>query len=284
MDVSDAFKWPSGSELLLEVTIDRRGRPAEVGELITVLQKLQWAAAIAEAMAHYCVKVRDAELDDETEFKVWLKSLLDLSESQVPDDGSASEFDAYFDTNAILGKLNKIAGTVSAPKRSGIELRLRIELVEIFHENPTRGWFVVRGSLLSLGFFAAIHEGVHFYQESQAHECRAQIISLYQEQLKTLMGQARLEGKVDPHLKAAIEEAVKGALGAVNGCSHEYGDIKIELPLRMGSFSISRPSSGAASLVDEELSGKSKESSLPATTRDHREETISKKGKGAPRR
>lgn len=282
MEISDAFRWPGGSELFLEVTIDRRGRPAEVGELLTVLQKLQWAAAIAEAMAQYCAKVRDAEIDDDAAFKVWLKSLPDIKGAP---DGSASEFDAYFDDNAILGKLNNIVGTVSAPKRPGIEFRLRIELVEIFHENPTRGRFVVRGCLLSLGFYAAMHEGVHFYQESHAQDCRAQISSMYQEQLKTLMSQVRVEGKVDPALKAAIEETVKVSLLGVKACTHEYGDIKIELPLGMGTFGITRSSSGAASSgAEESTSGKSKESSTPANTRDHSAESISHKGKGAPGR
>jgi hypothetical protein len=269
VDVSDAFRWPGGSHLFLEVTIDRRGRPAEVGELLTVLQKLQWAAAIAEAMAHYCVDERDGEIDPDNNLKLWIQSLPNVVRAPVPDDGSASEFDAYFDVNAILAKLSGIAGSVSEPKRSSVEFRLRIELVELFHENPTRGRFVVGGCLLSLGFFAAMHEGVQFYQESHVHDCRAQIIAMSQEQLKTLMSQVRFEGKVDAHLKTAIEESVKGSAAAVAACTREYGDIKIELPLAMGTFSISRSSSRAASSVAEESpGGKSKESSTPANTRD----------------
>ncbi|WP_024516310.1 hypothetical protein [Bradyrhizobium sp. Tv2a-2] len=282
MDVSNAFQWPGGSELFLEVTLDRRGRPAEVGELLAVFQKLQWTAAVAEAMAEYCVKERDGEISPDAHFKVWLKSLPDVKVALVPEDGSASEFDAYFDVNAILDELNAIAGTVSAPKRSRIEFRLRIELVEIFHENPTRGRFVVGGCLLSLGFYAALHEGVYFYQESHAHDCRAQVASMYQEQLKTLMSQVRLEGKVDPQLKTAIEEAVKGSVASVAACSHEYGDIKIELPLGMGTFSVSRSSSGQPSSGAEEISsGKSKESSTASSPRDHRDESVSNKGKRA---
>jgi hypothetical protein len=262
MDVSEAFRWPGGSKLLLEVTIDRKGRPAEIGELVTVLQNLQWTAAIAEAMARYCIHTRDNRIAAHEDFKPWLADLPDVIRTPVFDDGSAPEFDAYFDVNAILQRLNQIAGPVSGPKRSNIEFRLLIELVEIFHENPTRGRFLVGGCLLSLAFFAAIHEGVHFYQESHAHDCRAQIAAMSQEQLKTLMSQVRLEGKVDPQLKTAIEESVKGSAAAVAACTREFGDIKIELPLGMGTFGISRSSSGAASSGAEGSStGKSQEAS-----------------------
>jgi hypothetical protein len=74
------------------------------------------------------------------------------------------------------------------------------------------------------------------------------------------MSQVRLEGKVDPQLKTAIEEAVKGSAAAVAACTREYGDVKVKLPRDMGEFGVSRSSTRAGSSEEGGTDGKSKES------------------------
>jgi hypothetical protein len=238
MDVGEAFSWPGGGELIVELSVEK-GRPAALSEVVEALERFRWTASVAEAIASYGAWTveRNSKVQRFAEFDAWL--------SQLPDPQALpatwSDLDAllnptvqdpfapYFDAAAIHRVLVKLVGL---PTQSGAGLpgsmndpALWLQLLAAAYENPTRSWIRVTGPLLALGVAAGIWGAVAYAKETKAHDCREQARSIYDRQLDLIKQQARLQGNMSG-LDQPLRDVTKATFAASTACTLELPNIR----------------------------------------------------------
>jgi hypothetical protein len=73
MDVSEAFSWPGGGDLVVELSVEK-GRPATLSEVVEAFERFRWTASVAEAIVGYgawTIK-RDPNEARFVNFQTWL--------------------------------------------------------------------------------------------------------------------------------------------------------------------------------------------------------------------
>jgi hypothetical protein len=248
MQLSDAFRWPGGPELIVDLTLDRGGRHADLREIVDVFQKMRWTAAVAEMLALYASWLMDRNSNykgiDFVTFDSWIQSLPDprTAEPTFYIDAETYEtsepmlegptFDSYFDRKTIYDRLVLLVGPINNIGTYSIippEYRLLLQLYYVIHENPTKARMVIAGSLLSVALAAAVIGGVAYSMETHSDTCRAQVSEMYTRQLEIVMKQAKLQGNTSPELSRNIEKVVKGSTAAINGCQFVFPHLKISI-------------------------------------------------------
>jgi hypothetical protein len=252
IEARDAFRWPGGAELLIEVALDK-GRPAEFGEVIEAFQQLRWTATVAEALANYGAWLARSKSPEAkfSEFHKWVMNLPDASllpasvdalfmgQAELerildpsPADPTYSRVMQYFDAPEITRKLVALVGTPTQLDRSLIgpmDLSLSLQLLAVVYENPTRSWISVKGSLIALGVGASLWGAVALSKELNAHDCREQARATFQYQSEMIMKQARLQGKMTPELLKALDQVTKATFAATAACEPQLPDMKLTL-------------------------------------------------------
>jgi hypothetical protein len=287
MNVSDAFQWPGGGELVLELTLDKGGRPSELREVVDALHRFRWTAAVAEGIAEYAAwLVRNKTPADEklNTFDQWVRGLPEISTSST--NWSPDDIARYFDASgterilvALVGLINQFP--LSGPGLTGFGLQ--VELMAAVHENPTKFLVRVIGSLSALAIAAGIWGCVALESQHGIQACQANAAAMYGHQYDLLMNQAKIEGQVTPRIADALTQVTKASFAAHSACSQVLPGLKISLGRIEVSVDWPRPRPQQEGVSDEPSSAPQATPERPAETSGARGASTSRSARGLSR-
>jgi hypothetical protein len=228
--VRDAFRWRGGSELMIELTIDR-GRPAELTEIIYAYQVVCWIAAVAEALANYGAWIVRGKPSHPkfSEFHEWVKGLPDPATLRDPldVDGRVSlqrlnPWRPFFNTDDTFNQLVELVGMPTEIDRSLIgptDLALSLQLLSAIQENPTRSTIKILGGLLALSIASSAYATVSIKQTVGADRCHELVHAGYVENYGRTMDLIYSHGKTTSEDVELVRELNKATTAADQACA-----------------------------------------------------------------
>jgi hypothetical protein len=121
---------------------------------------------------------------------------------------------------------------------------LRMELVEIYKQNPTILKILATGVVAIMITLSGCVGGVWIAQERDADHCRVEQIAYGKQLAETIMRQAKLEGKFTPEHGKALAQVQDTVNAGIAACGCHLTGVRIEIDPKAGKviFEIGAPS------------------------------------------
>lgn len=102
---------------------------------------------------------------------------------------------------------------------------LRVELVELYKENPTVKQILVTGFAGTLIFLGGTFGWVHVKKENGAQQCQQQFLEYGQKGREPILKQAKLEGRLTEHHEKALQAIENTVTTGIAACGSKLDEI-----------------------------------------------------------